>query len=83
LDSKPFGRHRVEIPANRVEHPDMSAVAEHSINTPLHNTTALHIKPINMDYLIRQARETEFHPNDTNRYKGVVIGISYLLPEWS
>jgi hypothetical protein len=43
----------------------MSAVAENSINIPLHNTTVLHIKPRDMDYLIRKAIGTEFHPNNT------------------
>jgi hypothetical protein len=55
----------------RLEHPDKSAVAEHSVDLghriQLHNTSILATKTQYMDRIIREAIEIELHPNNMNR----------------
>jgi hypothetical protein len=62
----------------RLEHPDKSAIAEHSIYLghciQLQNTTILSIKF--MDWVIRKAIEVELHPNNMNREDGLYLSHS-------
>jgi hypothetical protein len=50
----------------RLEHPDKSAVAEHSIDQghyiQFHNFSILATKTRYMDHIVRKATEIEFHP---------------------
>jgi hypothetical protein len=54
----------------RLEHPDKSAVAEHSINLghriQLQDITILSTKSRYMDRMIRETTEIELHPNCMN-----------------
>jgi hypothetical protein len=63
------------------EHPNKSAMAEHSINLGHHiqlqNTTTISTKPRYMDRIIREAIEIELHPNSMNREDGF-----YLSKSW-
>jgi hypothetical protein len=65
----------------RLEHPDKSAVAEHSINLghtiQLQNTTILSTKPRYMDRIIREGTEIELHPNNMNREEGFCLTKSW------
>jgi hypothetical protein len=62
-----FKEHRRHI---RLEYPDKSAVAEHSINLghriQLHNTSNLATKTGYMDRLIKETTEIELRPNNMN-----------------
>jgi hypothetical protein len=64
----------------RLEHPDTSAVAEHSINLGHHiqlqNTIILSTKPRYKDRIIREAIEIELHPNNMNRDDGYCLSKS-------
>jgi hypothetical protein len=64
-----------------MEHPDTSAVGEHSINfghhIQLHNTSILSTKPRYMDCNIREVTEIKFHPNNTVTFaesQGMLLG---------
>jgi hypothetical protein len=65
----------------RLEHPDKSAVAEHSIELghriELQNTSILATKTRYMDRIIREAIEIELHPENINREEGF-----YLSKSW-
>jgi hypothetical protein len=65
----------------RLEHPDKSAVAEHSINLGHHiqlqNTTILSTKPRYKDRIIREAIEIELHPNNMIREDGFCLSKSW------
>jgi hypothetical protein len=58
----------------RLEHPDKSAVAEHSVDfrhrIQLHNISILATKTRYMDRIIRETIENELHPNNMNREVG-------------
>jgi hypothetical protein len=55
----------------RLEHPDKSAVAEHCVDSghriPFHDTAIFATKTRYMDRIVREATETELHPNNMNR----------------
>jgi hypothetical protein len=61
----------------RLEHPDKSAVAEHSIELghriQLQNTSILATKTRYMDRIIREAIEIELHPENINREGGFYL----------
>jgi predicted GIY-YIG superfamily endonuclease len=65
----------------RLQHPDNSAVAEHSINLDhriqLHNTTILSTKSRYLDRMIREAIEIELQPNNMNREDGLRLSRSW------
>jgi hypothetical protein len=65
----------------RLEHPDRSAVAEHSINLrhriQLQNTTILSTTLRYMDRIIREAIQIELHPNSMNREDGFYLSTSW------
>jgi hypothetical protein len=60
----------------RLEHPDKSAVAEHSIDQghriQSHNSSILTTKTRYMDRIVREAIETELHPYNINREGGLL-----------
>jgi hypothetical protein len=64
-----------------LEHPDKSDMVEHSINLghciQLHHTTIISTKPRYMDHVIREATETELHPNNMNRENGFCLSKSW------
>jgi hypothetical protein len=64
-----------------VEHPEKSAMAEHSVklghHTQLNNTTILFAKSRYMDWVIREATQIELHPNNMNREDGLFLSWSW------
>jgi hypothetical protein len=58
----------------RLEHPDKSAVAEHSIDQghriQFHNSSILATKTRYMDRIVREAISIELHPYNINREGG-------------
>jgi hypothetical protein len=64
-----------------LEHPDKSAVAEHSINLghniKLQNTCTLIAKTTYMDRVIRDASEIELHSTNVNREDGFCLSKSW------
>jgi hypothetical protein len=65
----------------RLEHPDKSSVAEHSINQghriQFDNSFIIDTKTRYMDRTVRGAIETELHPYDINREGGFCISKSW------
>jgi hypothetical protein len=64
-----------------LEHPDKSAVAQHSVDLghriQVHNTSILAIKTRYMDRVIREAIDIELHPNSMNREVGFCLSNSW------
>jgi hypothetical protein len=65
----------------QLEHPDKSAVAEHSINQglciQLQNSSILTTKTRYMDRIVREAIEIELHPYNINREGGFCLSKSW------
>jgi hypothetical protein len=65
----------------RLQHPDKSAVAEHSIDQghriQFHNASILATKTRYMDRIVREAIEIELQPDNINREGGL-----YLSKSW-
>jgi hypothetical protein len=61
----------------RLEHPEKSAVAEHSVDLGhrilFHNTFVLATKARYMDRIVREAIEIELHPNNMNRASHLLL----------
>jgi hypothetical protein len=70
--------HQRHIP---LEHPDKSAVAEHSIDQghriQFHNSSILATKIWNSDHIVREAIEIELHPYNINREGGFCLSKSW------
>jgi hypothetical protein len=64
----------------RLEHPDKSAIAEHSIELDhrirFHNTAILASKNRYLDRIIMEAIETELHLNNMNKETGFCLNKS-------
>jgi predicted GIY-YIG superfamily endonuclease len=73
-----FKEHQRHI---HLEHPDKSAVAEHSVDLghriQLHNISIFATKTRYMDRIISEAIEIELHPNNMNREVGFCLGKSW------
>jgi hypothetical protein len=65
----------------RLQHPDKSTVAKHSINLghriQLQDTTILSTKYRYMDWMIKDATEIELHLNNMNREDGLHLSRSW------
>jgi hypothetical protein len=64
----------------QLEHPDKSAVAEHSIDQDriqFHNSSILATKTRYMDRIVREATEIELHPYNINREGGFCVSKSW------
>jgi hypothetical protein len=65
----------------RLEHPEKSAVAEHSVDLGhrilFHCTSILATKSRYMDRIVREAIEIELHPNNMNREMGFCLSSSW------
>jgi hypothetical protein len=65
----------------RVEHPDKSAIAEHSIDQghriQFHNSSILATKTRYMYPIVREAIEIELHPYNINREGGFCLSKSW------
>jgi hypothetical protein len=65
----------------RLEHPDKSAIAEHSIDQghciQFHSSSILTTKTRCMDRVVREAIEIEFHPYNINREGGFCLSKSW------
>jgi hypothetical protein len=61
---------------NRLEHPDKSAIAQHSVGTghriQCHNTSIVDTKIRYMNRIVREAIDIELHPNNMNTEVGFV-----------
>jgi predicted GIY-YIG superfamily endonuclease len=61
----------------RLEHPNKSAVAEHSIDQghhiQFHNSSILAMKTSYMDCIVREAIEIELYPYNINRERGFCL----------
>jgi predicted GIY-YIG superfamily endonuclease len=68
----------------RLEHPDKSTVAQHSVDLghriQFHNTSILATQTQYMDRIVRKAIKTELHPNNMNRVAGFCLGKSWKTP---
>jgi hypothetical protein len=62
---EPFRRHQIERRI-RLEYPNSSAVAEHSIN----NGNRIQFHNGSMDSIVKEATEIELHPYNINREGG-------------
>jgi hypothetical protein len=66
------------------EHPSESAVARHSLRLGHHillqDTTVLSTKSTDMAWMIREATETELHPNNMNREDVLHLSQSWKHP---
>jgi hypothetical protein len=66
-----------------LEHPDKSAIAEHTVNLghriQFHETSILATRAQYMDRIIREAIEIELHPNNMNREVGFGLSKSWKL----
>jgi hypothetical protein len=64
-----------------LEHPDKSAVAEHSIGQrhriQLHSSSILATKTRSMDRIVRDAIEIELYPDNINREDGFCLSKSW------
>jgi hypothetical protein len=65
----------------RLDHPNKSAVAEHSIDQghriQFHNASILATKTRYMDCIVREAIEIELHPYNINREGGFCLSKSW------
>jgi hypothetical protein len=65
----------------RLEYPDKSAVAEHSVDLghpiQFHNTSILATETQHMDRIVREAIETELHSNNMKREVGFCLSKSW------
>jgi hypothetical protein len=65
----------------RLEYPDKSAMAEHSVDLghriQLHNIPVLATKTQYMDRIITEATEIKLHPNNMNREVGFCLSKSW------
>jgi hypothetical protein len=65
----------------RLEHPEKSAIAEHSVDLGhrilFHSTSILTTKTRYMDRIVREAIEIELHPNNMNREMGFCLSSSW------
>jgi hypothetical protein len=65
----------------RLEHPEKSAVAEHSVDSGhrilFHSTSILAAKTLYMAGIVREALEIELHPNNMNREMGFCLSSSW------
>jgi hypothetical protein len=65
----------------RLDHPDKSAVAEHSIDQghpiQFHDASILATKSRYMDRIVREAIEIELHPYNINRKSGFCLSKSW------
>jgi hypothetical protein len=65
----------------RLEHPDKSTVAEHSINQghhiQFHNSSILATNARYMDRIVKEAIEIELYPYNINREGGVCLSKSW------
>jgi hypothetical protein len=64
----------------RLEHPDMSAVAEHNIDQghriQFHNSFSLSMKTRYMDFIVREAIDIELHAHNINKEAGFCLSKS-------
>jgi hypothetical protein len=69
---------------NRLEHPDKSAVAEHSVDLgrriQFHNTSFFVTKTRYLDRIAKEAIEIELHLNNMNREAGLCLSKSWKSP---
>jgi hypothetical protein len=65
----------------RLEHPDKSAIAQHSIDQgyhiQFHNASILATKTRYIDCIVREVIESELHPYNSNREGGFCLSKSW------